>query len=70
MLENAVTAIWIAAGMPMRTIFPSISQLIFRCHSVSRMQDSLRMSVMRIKTADTPCAMIVAYATPRTPMLN
>ena len=59
-----------AAGMPTRTIFASISLSSFKYLSSTLMQESVRNSVIIVSMAETPCEMMVAYATPSTPMPN
>lgn len=55
-------------GMPTRTIFASISLSSFKYLSSTLMQESVRNSVIIVSMAETPCEMMVAYATPLTPM--
>ena len=64
MLEKAVIAIWMAAGMPTRKIFFSMSQLSFSFLGSSLIHSLVLSSVTRINTAELACAMMVASATP------
>ena len=67
-MENAVTAIWRAAGMPTLKILRIMGQWIFRRLMRSFTQESVRMRVAITSAADTNWAKMVARATPSTPM--
>ena len=56
--------------MPTRTIFFSMSQWTRSRRSSTRTQLSVRISTASTSTADTAWAMMVAQATPATPMWN